>query len=118
MMDEQVVFYRHSGRFSVAGWVCTFATTALAASLLGCLYSLAILYIPLIYVNVLLVFGFGLAAGAVALMLGVHFKIRNVWAACLAALLGLLVGYYVSWAVWLAHHLHTAKVNISFTDLL
>jgi hypothetical protein len=112
-MDAQPVFYRHSGRFSPAGWISAAATSLLPASILAFVYAYGIIYIPLVYGNILLCLAYGFAIGAVASLLLVHFKVRNGPAAYAAVVLAALGGYYLSWAVWIAHHLRGTDLGIT-----
>jgi len=90
--------YRHSGAMSLPGIPITIAAGLLTAGVLGFVYSYAVVYIPLIYINVLLTFGFGFAIGA-AVAWGANVgKIRNNFMAGAYGLAFGCAGLYVAWA--------------------
>ena len=95
-------YYRHSGKFSTAGVVKTLALGSLAASVFGAIYAYAILYIPLAgTVSFLLSGGYGLVTGVCAGLLLKSGLIRNRKIGWFCLLFCQLVGYYVTWAVWI-----------------
>ena len=95
------LYYRHSGRFSFSGVLIAAGFGLLVG--LPCAYVYAYLdhWNPFVYVNCLAAIGFGWAIGQVISSKLQSQKCRNVPIAGAAALLVVLVSYYLSWAVWL-----------------
>ncbi len=94
-------YYQPSGKFSPLG-----LATALGLSLIGVLigswvYGYAAAWIPIIYLNVLLVFAYGFGAGflvSTGIRIG---KIRNVMVALGLGLVAGLVAIYGGWVTWI-----------------
>lgn len=96
--------YSPSGEFPASAIFGVFFSYAAISSILAVPYALAIIYVPLVFLNVISIVAWCLAASAVA---GYSIKIakgRNPAAAGFLAVLGSLVGYYVHWAFWLSVH--------------
>lgn len=109
--------YRHSGRFSVLSLVLGFLVTATIGLGLAYIYAYALYYIPFVYVNALLVLGFGFVLGLIAVKLIIAFKIRNEKMALVMTFLAVLVSYYAAWVVWMAAHLRAAGLDVSMVTL-
>jgi hypothetical protein len=95
-------FYRHSGKVPLLGLILLGVAGLVAVPILGVLYGYLIFYIPFIYVNLFVVFGYVYAVSFVlskAMRLG---KIRNTLIAGLAAFGFGLLAEYVGWVAWIA----------------
>lgn len=95
------VYYKPSGRFSPVGLATALGIGLVATFVASWIYGYTMAWIPLVYLNVLLVGGYGFAVGSI-LALGISMgKIRNV---LVAVLLGLVVGLfalYCGWVTWI-----------------
>lgn len=94
-------YYRHSGAFGFRGLIYMLALGAIGAVVLGLIYAYAIEYIPLVYLNMLLVIGYGTAIGAC-----VHFgakwgKVRNGALLLLGGAVAGLLAEYTNWVWWI-----------------
>lgn len=104
-------YYRHSGKYEVTGFLLGFVTAVAAAVGLAFVYAYAVRYIPIIYVNLVLVLGFGAASGAITAIFMKKQRVRSTAAVVGAALLAQAVGYYASWAVWMNIVAHQASAK-------
>jgi hypothetical protein len=100
--------YTHSGKFPPSGLLVGVAVSSAIAAVLSPVYALALFYIPFVYINCFVAFGYGLAVGfatGYGLRLG---KVRSIRVTVLAALgVGILATYagWVSWFLVAAHRL-------------
>jgi len=105
-------YYEPSGKVSALSYLLLALSIFIIFPLLGLAYTYAIWYIPIIYVNVLVTIGFGIAAGFVIKHVILYYgKVRNPKAAVLIGILASLVLYYVSWAIY-------ADLNLNITDTI
>lgn len=93
-------YYRHSGKFGLLGFVYMLAFGAVGALVLGLVYAYADNYIPLVYLNLLLVVAYGCGVGAC-----VHYgaklgKVRNVPLLLLGGFVAGLMAEYSNWVWW------------------
>ena len=93
-------YYRHSGAFGFQGLVYMLAFGAVAAVVLGLVYAYSTEYIPLVYLNMLLVIAYGAGVGAC-----VHFgakwgKVRNGSLLLLGGAVAGLMAEYTNWVWW------------------
>lgn len=100
MMTQQT-HYQHSGNAPVGGMLLTLIFGALAAVILGAIYGLLIYWIPFVYINALVTFGFGIVLGAAIGSLGKLGKLRNNNVITIIALLISVLAYYTHWVVWM-----------------
>ena len=96
------VYYRPSGEVTVSGLASGLGGGLVAAVALGFVYAYLIMYVPLIYLNILCVIGYALVLGASAGYLVKLGKMRNPAVGMCIALVVTLASYYFSWAVWLS----------------
>jgi hypothetical protein len=95
-------FYRHSGKVPFLGLILLGIAGFIATPILGIVYGYLIFYIPFIYVNLFVVFGYVYAV-SFALSKAVRVgKIRNKWITALAAFGFGLLAEYVGWVAWIA----------------
>jgi hypothetical protein len=92
--------YKHSGKFSFAGPVAAIAIALIAALPLGMVYAYAVKWIPIVYLNVLMTAGYGLAFGAMTMWVLKRTKVRNT---AVAALVALIVGLIALYGAWNGH---------------
>ncbi len=95
-------FYRHSGKAPLLGLMLIGAMGLIVTPILGLIYGYLIFYIPFIYLNMLLVFGYVFAISFVlnkAIMWG---KIRNTLIVGVAAFGVGVFAEYVGWVAWIA----------------
>jgi len=101
-MADATLYYRHSGKFSPAAVLLTLTVGIIAAIVLGALYGIIVYYMPIVYVNVLLTFGVGIAVGATVRKVAMAQQIRNVPLVLLLALICGLVAEYAAFIGWVA----------------
>ena len=104
-------YYKPSGKFSPISFVYFILVCTIALPILATIYAYLIWYIPIIYLNFLVTFGFGFAiaitVGYLVVRLG---KVRNYGLAILFALIASLVAYYLQWVVWADLAINTSEV--------
>jgi hypothetical protein len=91
--------YRHSGVVPAAGALLVPGVGLLVALLSGSIYSLAIVSIPFVYLNIALTAIFGLAVGATIGAVGRQCNVRNTPFMIGVTLAVTAAGYYTAWAV-------------------
>src|SRR4051794_22838506 len=94
--------YKHSGRFTPVGLVLGIIAGVATSVVAAIIYAYGDLYIPLIYLNVLLCVVFGAAVGVVSAMAMRFGKVRNIPVALLIVTLVTAVAYYLCWVVWIS----------------
>ncbi len=93
-------YYRHSGRFGILGLVYMLMFGAVGALVLGLVYAYADDYIPLVYLNLLLVVAYGCGVGA-CVHFGAKFgKVRNSQLLLLGGFIAGLMAEYTNWVWW------------------
>lgn len=106
--------YRHSGRIDPKGLLSFGLVTVLVGPLFALIYAAATVYIPLIYVNLLLTIGFGaVVGGAVGLAMKAG-HVRNTAVAAVVTMGAAFVAYYIHWVFWFG--VHAFRADGSFTD--
>ena len=95
-------YYRPSGAFSLPGVILTLIVGVVAGIVLGCIYAFVNHHDPLLYLNILLAAGFGLALGWLVTFGVRRFEIRNPTIAVILAFLVFLVAYLVHWVAYVA----------------
>lgn len=101
-MSDAAVYYRHSGKFGITALPAMMIVGAMVAVVLGLIYGIAVLYIPIIFLNVLLTVGLGFAVGWVVFSVA---KLTHVRSPLLALTVGLIAGIVAEWAAfvgWIA----------------
>ena len=103
-------YYQLSGHFEWTGILVTSVVASTLAALLAGIYAYGILYMPILYGNLLLAGGFGFGMGlGTGLLLRMQ-KVRNVVVANVMVGAVALFGLYVAWAVWTFAVLHRFEV--------
>lgn len=113
---QSAAHYRHSGRVTPMAVVYALAVTFLAGPLLALIYSAATIYIPFIYINLILTGGFGALVGvcvAAAMRIG---HTRSTAAVLGMTVLAAVVAYYAHWVFWFC--VHAFRADQSFIDAL
>ncbi len=90
-------FYSHSGKFELHGPVLALAAGAVAAWPLGLAYAYLINWIPFIYLNFLITFGYAIAFGMLASRILKFSKVRNRPIAMFCSASMGLLAWYGSW---------------------
>jgi hypothetical protein len=91
------LYYEHSGKVPIVGFILAALSGMLTAIILGVLYSYADVYIPFVYFNALLAAGLGMAIGA-AVGWGAEFgHVRSRFSVGAAGFIAGLIGLYVAW---------------------
>ncbi|KAB8155261.1 hypothetical protein EZY14_005070 [Kordia sp. TARA_039_SRF] len=112
-------YYTPSGRVNSISFLYLFLAIFIAAPLLTFIYTYAVLYIPIVYLNILCVVGIAFGLGYIANFVVGLGKVRNKM---VALLFGLIIGIsalYFSWIIWLHYHLNDSAFNeITYTELL
>lgn len=123
-------YYKPSGKFSPIAFAYLLLVCAIIMPILGTIYAYATWYIPIIYVNFLITFGFGVSISfAVSLLVIRLGKVRNYGLSALFAVIASLVAYYSQWVVWVDLVLNAGEVygnkqigisvsNVQFEQLL
>jgi hypothetical protein len=89
--------YRHSGAISPVGIFTASAAGIVTAAVLGIAYAFAVAYIPIVYVNALLTFGFGWLMGQAVGWGAKAGKIRNPFVATAYGFIAGAIGLYIAW---------------------
>jgi len=100
MSADTLRVYRHSGKFTLQGLALPLGAAAVAGWPLGLAYAFLTHWIPFIYFNVLLAFGYGAAFGWLGVWLLKLGKVRNT---ALTVLCGALVGAIALYFEWNGH---------------
>ena len=100
--STQLAAYRPSGKFEVGGVVRALSVAIPVAAVVGGLYGVIVHYVPLIYLNALVLF---VAAAVLATTVGGQIRGGNIRNAAVGALIGLVAGaaaVYAAWVIWVA----------------
>lgn len=100
MTPNRHPFYKHSGKFGIHGPLLAIFVGGILAFLFGYIYVYLVRWIPFIYLNFLLTFGYGFAFGAITLGFMKLGKVRNN---LVARVCGVLVGLLACYGNWNAY---------------
>ncbi|MDR1656710.1 MAG: hypothetical protein LBT47_04005 [Deltaproteobacteria bacterium] len=106
--------YEPSGKFASAAIIMVPLVTAIASVILGVGYAFASWHNPIIYIGVVLPFLWALLVTLLAGWTLSVFPVRNSALAILLGLVGVLPGYAVETATWLALYLNQSPDPITF----
>lgn len=95
-------FYRHSGKAPILGLILLGAAGFISIPILGLLYGYLDFYIPIVYLTILLVFGYVFAIGFVLSKAATFGKVRNTFIIGLVGFFFGLFAEYVGWVAWIA----------------
>ncbi|MGH1385534.1 hypothetical protein [Kordia sp.] len=113
------LYYKPSGKTNSISFLYLILAIFIAAPILALAYTYAILYIPIIYLNILCVIGIAFGLGFVANFVVGLGKVRNQWIAILFGLIVGVAGLYFSWVIWIYDHLNaSAFVDVSHLELM
>ncbi len=102
-MNSKDLFYQESGRYNALGVLISYIICVLLALILGYIYSVVIILIPIVYLNFILTIGLSLTLGLIVRFLVRITKNRNLKSKLLLALtFGLLTNYF-QWAVYILY---------------
>lgn len=90
--------YQHSGGIGALGIPLMILLGGASAFVLGVIYTFALAWIPIVYVNFLLTAGFGAAIGLIVGACGKAGNVRNPMVIGIFGLLNAVLGLYVAWA--------------------
>jgi hypothetical protein len=110
-------YYTPSGKFNPTTFLYLLIAICIAVPIVALIYTYAILYIPLIYLNFLCVIGIAFGIGYVASFVIGLGKVRNK---LLAFGIGLILGLtclYGSWLIWI-HYYANQEFSISYMQLV
>jgi hypothetical protein len=110
------LYYKPSGKFTVAGIALGLAGGILAGLVLAFVYSYIIAYIPFIYLNALCAIGFGIALGFAVGFILKWGRVRSSVISIAVALVAGLISLYFSWAVWMSVLLGKADINVGVLE--
>ena len=108
--------YRHSGKVSPLAVVTVSAAFLLVGPLLALIYSALIIYIPIVYVNVLLTLAFGGGVGVAVGMAARMGHARNTPLTMLAGMGAAGFAYWLHWVFWFG--VHAVGADGDFSDAL
>jgi hypothetical protein len=113
------LYYKPSGKTNSISFLYLLLAILIAAPILALAYTYAILYIPIIYLNILCVIGIAFGLGFVANFVVGLGKVRNKWIAILFGLMVGIAGLYFSWVIWIYDHINaSAFVDVSHLELM
>lgn len=95
------VYYKHEGIFNPLGIIPAFLFGAVAAAVLGFIYSFLIIKIPFVYINMFICMGYSLAIGYAVAVGAKKGRIRNANLVFILALLVGLLAEYIQWQAWI-----------------
>lgn len=110
--------YRHSGKISFVGLLAGAAATFVGGPILAAIYSVAIAYIPFIYLNAILSAVFGGGVGFMVAFAMKSGKVRNTWVIVAAALGATLFAHYIGWMIWVAVMFFRADADVPLLAIL
>jgi hypothetical protein len=114
----EALYYHHSGKYSVTGALYAVVVGALIACACAFVYAYVILYSPIIYLNILLMVGFGVTMGYLCASMLKQKKVRSDAVAVAITLLVTAIGYYFSWSVWVWALARRGDAGVGFSALL
>ena len=97
----QPTLYKHSGKAPVGGMLLTLVGGLIAGLVLSVIYSFLIFWIPFVYINFFVTFGFGLLIGVAVGSIAKFGKIRNTGVVAMLALGVAIIAYYAHWVAWI-----------------
>ncbi len=108
------LYYKPSGKVNPISILYLLLAICIAVPILAFIYTYAILYIPLIYLNFLCLAGIAFGLGFIAnFVIGLG-KVRNTMIAIIFGLLVGIAGLYASWVIWLGYHFEQEYMSIAF----
>ncbi|MDR2588501.1 MAG: hypothetical protein LBC67_03655 [Spirochaetales bacterium] len=120
-MNEQLdrlEYYKPSGTAPLAGAAAALAAGLAAGCVLAAVYAFVNHHDPLVYLNILLTCGFGIALGFIVSRCIKFFRIRSVSAACVIAGAVFAAAYYVHWFFYVGTVIVDFSGNFSSYDAL
>jgi len=97
MNENYHPFYKHSGKFGIHGPLLAVLAAVVAGYPLGILYAYLIKWIPFVYLNLFITFGYGVIFGLMTMPLLKFAKVRNGTVALLTGLTVGLCAWYLNW---------------------
>lgn len=112
------LYYRHSGRAPLGALILALALGIAVTVPAAILYAIAVLYIPIIYLNIVLGLGLGAVMGGVPAKLARIGRVRNNARAYAVVLIVALAGFYIAWVAWLWFTLQKSHIAAQPMKLL
>ncbi len=106
------LYYKPSGKSNPISFLYLALAIFIGAPLLAFIYTYAILYIPIVYLNFLCLAGIAFGLGFVASFVIGFGKVRNNILAIVFGLVIGLAGLYASWIIWICHHFEVPYMDI------
>lgn len=100
-MESSLGFYRQSGKFSPLAPLIVLIGGLIGAAISGAIYAYALAWIPFIYLNIILVVGYGIAMGAITVLLVKIGKVRNTPLVFAAGFVIGSIAEYIGWVFWI-----------------
>ncbi|MFK7747848.1 MAG: hypothetical protein AB8B65_05635 [Kordia sp.] len=112
-------YYKPSGKTNSKSFLYLLLAILIAAPILTVVYTYAVLYIPIVYLNVGCVIGIAFGLGFAANFVVGLGKVRNQLVAILFGLIIGIAGLYFSWIIWVYYHLNASPyIDITHLELL
>ncbi len=116
-MDDQSLYYQHSGKFRADGIIWMLLFGVIAAIVLGVAYGYAIFYIPFVFLNFIITFFFGIAVG-VSVGFGARLgQVRNMGLIGLCGLAAGILAEYTGWVAWLYAASEQERLMLSLAEM-
>lgn len=106
------LYYKPSGKVNGISILYLLLAICIAVPIIDLIYTYAIIYIPLIYLNFLCVAGVAFGLGFIANFVVGLGKVRNQMVAVIFGLLIGIAALYVSWVIWVADHFGESYMTI------
>jgi len=100
-MQSENNYYKESGVIGLRGWATMITAGALGTIVLGGIYGYAILYVPSVYLRIIITAFLGGLTGALVVFSGEFGNIRNKWACRVYGLVFGLFAVYFGWISWI-----------------
>lgn len=100
-MIDASKYYKHSGVFSIPGFLMMLVMVVPLSAVVGVAYGLAVFYVPFVKISFIITAAAGGGLGYLLGKLGLIGKVRSMAALLTVSLLGGIVAWYCSWVTWI-----------------
>jgi hypothetical protein len=101
MTQSKLDYYNESGNYNPLGMFFYVSTSLITLLILAYIYSLIITFLPFIYLNFLIVIGFGLTISVVSRIFSLVFKIRNQKKTIIVTIILAFFSVYFQWVCYI-----------------